>query len=179
MTESSKDKTKRKLIKAMEQYSPTYYTSLFFNDYSERNEALSVYPKIRTPLSRIYPDITFIFYLRTCGGRTNKIHNVPKNKLNTAKIWIPQIQVFTTDKIDEESVEYVLNRIKYEHLNINVSQQKTKLLNKSWIDTVKKQEPQNLQDYFSLPRSPRRFNITNKKAAELAIKEQEEYEDIF
>jgi hypothetical protein len=179
MTESSKDKTKRNLIKAMEQYRPTYYTSLFFNDYSQRIESLSVFSKIRTPLSRIYPDITFIFYLRTCGGRTNRIHNVPKNKLNTAKIWIPQIQVFTTDKIDEESVEDILARTNYEHLDINVSQQKTKLLNTSWIRTVKIQEPQNLQDYFSLPRSPRRFNITNKKATELAIKEQEVYVGIF
>jgi len=173
MTESSKDKTKRNLIKAMKQYRPTYNTSLFFNDYSERIEALSVFSKIRTPLSRIYPDITFIFYLRTCGGRTNRIHNVPKNKLNTAKIWIPQIQVFTTDRIDEGSVEDVLERINYEHLNINVSQQKTKSLNTSWIDTVKKQEPQKLQDYFSLPRSPRRFNITNKKATVLVIQEDE------
>lgn len=179
MTESSKDKTKRKLIEVMKEYKPTYYTSLFFNDYSERMEALPVLSKVRTPLSRAYQDTTFIFYLRTCGAKTRMTENVPKDKLNVPKIWIPQIQIFTTSKIDEDIVEEVISRINYDHLNINVSQRKIKTLNNSWIDTVNKQGPHKLQEYFNQPRSPRRFNVTNKKAIKIAIQEQEEHEVIF
>ena len=179
MTESSKDKTKRKLIKAMREYKPTYYTSLFFNDYSERMEALPVLSKVRTPLSRLYPDTTFIFYLRTCGALTRKTINVPENKLKGFKIWVHQIQIFTTCKIDEEVVEEVISHINYKHLNINVSQRKIQTLNNSWIDTVSKQGPHRLQDYFNLPRSPRRFNITNKKATKIIIPAQEQYEVNF
>ena len=142
-------------------------------------EALPVLSKIRTPLSRIYPDTTFIFYLRTCGAKTGMTENVPENKLNAPKIWIPQIQIFTTRKVDEEIVEEVISRINYEHLTINVSQRKIETSNNSWIDTVDKQGPHRLQDYFNLSRSPRRFNITNKKATKIVIQEQEEYEVFF
>jgi hypothetical protein len=178
MTESSKDRTKRKLTKAMKDYNPTYSTSLFFNDYSERIEALSVFKEIRKPLSRKEQGTTFIFYLRTCGAITNKTRNIP-DKYSYPKIRVPQIQIFTTSRIDKELVEEVIESIGYGHLEINVSQRTADMINSTWIDKVKRQEPQGLREYFNLEKPLRRFNITNKKATKIVIPEQEQYEVNF
>lgn len=178
MTESSKDRTKRKLTNAMRDYNPTYSTSLFFNDYSERMEALSVFKEIRKPLSRKEPETTFIFYLRTCGAKSSLTRNIP-NKYKAPRIWVPQIQIFTTYLIDKEQVEKIIESIGYGHLEINVSQQTADMINGTWIAKVKRQEPQALRDYFNLDKPLRRFNITNKKATKIETQKQGEDEAIF
>ena len=150
-------KTTRKLVSSIKKYEPTFTTSLFLTDYGSREDVIAAFSEIRSPISRTMPDITIIWYLRLLLARTKYIDNIP-TMYDKTKILLPMIQLFTTDKIDTTQIEAVICR----HTNICFNLRQRKFDKDRWIDTVKNQKPHNLQSYFKLSRSPRRFNITNK-----------------
>jgi hypothetical protein len=157
LSETSEDKTNRKLVSIIKQYEPQYTTSLFLTDYDDRKDIIGAFGKIRSPISRITPDITIIWYMRLLFARTSYIENVPI-MYSKSKIQLPMIQLFTAEEVCITSIETILP--KYTDMRFNLRQRKFN--QEKWVNTVKTQNPHNLQDYFNLPRSPRRFNVTNK-----------------
>jgi hypothetical protein len=157
LSEGTEQKTTRKLIYSIKKYEPKFTTSLFLTDYESREDIITAFSEMRSPISRTMPDITIIWYLRLLLARTNYIDNVPID-YNKSKILLPMIQLFTAEWIDTNQVETTISR--YTDISFNLRQRE---FNKDkWINTVKTQKPHNLQSYFKLNRSPRRFNITNK-----------------
>jgi hypothetical protein len=157
LSEASEEKTTRKLVSSIKKYEPTFTTSLFLTNYGSREDIIAAFSEIRSPISRTMPDITIIWYLRLLLARTKYIDNTPI-MYNKTKILLPMIQLFTTGKVDTSQIETVICT----HTNICFNLRQRKFDKDRWIDTVKNQKPHDLQSYFKLSRSPRRFNITNK-----------------
>lgn len=64
MTESSQDKTKRKLINHIKTIKPTHQTAIFFNDFDDAFQFNNLMQEIKKPVSAAFKSITMIWVLR-------------------------------------------------------------------------------------------------------------------
>lgn len=166
MSESSKDKTRRKLIKVISELNPVYATSLFLTDYLDKGRILDLYSKIRTPIARSHKDTTIIFYLRTCQARKSYIYNTPRFSTSGGLVRMPMIQLFSRNVLDNTWIEECISK----KLDIAVNV-RTKPFNiDSWTKSVKAQAPLNLAKVIGTNKF-RRYNVVNKqqKSEELSV----------
>lgn len=64
MSESSTDKTKRKLIKILQTYDFNYQYSVFFNEINDRQEIISEIRLLKEQVRRRHKNIPILFQLR-------------------------------------------------------------------------------------------------------------------
>lgn len=145
MTESSQDKTKRKLINHIKTLKPTHQTAIFFNNFDEAIEFNDLMQKIKKPVSAAFEQITMIWILRL--------------KYQQRYGTVGYIQILTNAELDLELLNNVLDRYTVEK-QIRTVQREFDYNN--YIDTVNKQKLTNLSNYLGSQRSPRRFAITNR-----------------
>ncbi|EOW9107398.1 hypothetical protein ACN1S5_003499 [Vibrio cholerae] len=145
MTESSQNKTRRKLVNHIKTIKPTYQTAIFFNDFDNAIEFNNLMQEIKKPVSATFKSITMIWVLRT------------KFQYNYGAVGY--IQILTSAELDLELLNKVLSRYTYNN-QIRVAQRPFD--REKYADTVSKQRLANLAAYLGSETSPRRYAITNK-----------------
>ncbi|WP_407332919.1 hypothetical protein [Enterovibrio sp. 27052020O] len=145
MTESTNNKTKRKLINHIKTIQPTHQVAIFFNNFDEAIEFNVLMQKIKKPVSAAFEQITMIWVLRL--------------KFQRRYGTVGYIQILTNAELDLKLLNKVLDRYTVEKQVRTVQREFD--YNK-YIDTVNKQKLTNLSNYLGSQRSPRRFAITNK-----------------
>ncbi|EHK9068880.1 hypothetical protein ACVOUJ_004190 [Vibrio vulnificus] len=145
MTESSQDKTKRKLINHIKTIKPTHQTAIFFNDFDDAFQFNNLMQEIKKPVSAAFKSITMIWVLRT--------------KLQYNYGAVGYIQILTSAELDLNLLSKVLSRYTYDS-QVRVVQRPFD--REKYTDTVSKQRLANLAAYLGSETSPRRYAITNK-----------------
>ncbi|HGE6097210.1 TPA: hypothetical protein ACGG75_003598 [Vibrio cholerae] len=145
MTESSQDKTKRKLINHIKTIKPTHQTAIFYNNFDEAIEFNDLMQKIKKPVSAAFKSITMIWVLRT--------------KLQYNYGAVGYIQILTSAELDLKLLNKVLAKYTYEN-QIKIKQRPFD--REKYTDTVSRQKLANLAAYLGSETSPRRYAITNK-----------------
>ncbi|PAR29108.1 hypothetical protein [Vibrio metoecus] len=145
MTESSQDKTKRKLINHIKTIKPTHQTAIFFNDFDNAIEFNNLMQEIKKPVSAAFKSITMIWVLRL------------KNQFRYGTVGY--IQILTSAELDLNLLSKVLSRYTYDS-QVRVAQRPFD--REKYADTVSKQRLANLAAYLGSKTSPRRYAITNK-----------------
>ncbi|MFB1095393.1 hypothetical protein ACEWH9_14650 [Vibrio diabolicus] len=145
MTESTSNKTKRKLINHIKSIQPKYQVAIFFNDFDEALYFNDIMQQIKKPVSAAFKHIPMIWVLRT------------KFQYNYGTVGY--IQILTTDKLDLDILDNILSKYTYDN-QVNTKQRPFDY--EKYTDTVAKQKLANLAAYLNSERSPRRYAITNK-----------------
>ncbi|TKF77161.1 hypothetical protein FCV65_24555 [Vibrio sp. F13] len=145
MTESTRNKTKRKLINHIKSIQPKYQVAIFFNDFDEGLHFNDIMQKIKKPVSAAFNHTTMIWVLRL------------KYQPNYGAVGY--IQILTTSKLDLDKLDNILNKYTYEN-QVNTKQRPFSY--EEYTDTVAKQKLANLTAYLGSETSPRRYAITNK-----------------
>ncbi|RZQ94970.1 hypothetical protein [Vibrio vulnificus] len=145
MTESSQDKTKRKLINHIKIIKPTHQTAIFFNNFDNAIEFNNLMQEIKKPVSAAFKSITMIWVLRL------------KNQFRYGTVGY--IQILTSAELDLNLLSKVLSRYTYDS-QVRVAQRPFD--REKYTDTVSKQRLANLAAYLGSETSPRRYAITNK-----------------
>lgn len=145
MTESSQDKTKRKLLTHIRTLRPTHQVAIFYNDFDDAIEFNDLMQKIKKPVSAAFEQITMIWVLRL--------------KYQQRYGTVGYIQILTTAELDLKLLNKVLARYTFEDQIRTVQREFD--YNK-YVDTLNKQKLTNLSHYLGSQRSPRRFAITNR-----------------
>ncbi|EHH1182843.1 hypothetical protein WB894_004260 [Vibrio vulnificus] len=145
MTESTLDKTKRKLINHIKNIQPTHQTAIFFNNFDDAIEFNNLVQIIKKPVSAAFKHITMIWVLRL------------KYQFNYGTVGY--IQILTNAELDLKLLNKVLAKYTYDN-QINTKQRPFSY--EKYTDTVAKQKLTNLTAYLGSQTSPRRYAITNK-----------------
>jgi hypothetical protein len=146
VSESSVDRTKRKIVKAMETYKPTYQTTFVFGDDIDPEYALEAFQKIRKKVSAQFPQITLIWWIRV--------------KLFDGQI-VPMFQLFSTDKLDKAKLNNAINKTEIK-IELPFRQRSwSDGLRIRWCSAIKNQKLHNLPSIYG-KKKIRRFAITNK-----------------
>ncbi|MFM2476410.1 hypothetical protein [Celerinatantimonas sp. MCCC 1A17872] len=148
MSESSVDKTKRKIIDVMHKYQPSYQTSFFF-DHDDALLVPKAFSSIRTPLSEKFSNAVCIWWLRSI-KRFGPVQ--------------PMFQIFSTAKLDKQVIQIITNRLdgfpEYVLRQRAITPEKLE----SWTEKVKKQKLHDIEKLFGKSKI-KRWSVTNKKAA--------------
>lgn len=151
MSESSIDRTKRKIIQAMEVYQPTYQTTFVFSGDIEPEYALEAFQIIRKKVSAQFPHITLIWWLRV--------------KLLDGCV-VPMFQLFATDKLDKVKLNKAIDKTKIK-VELSFRQRSwSEGLRVRWCSAIKNQKLHNLPSVYGKEKI-RRFAITNKPSITL------------
>ncbi|HAS8250615.1 TPA: hypothetical protein I7673_22365 [Vibrio vulnificus] len=145
MTESTHNKTKRKLINHIKSIQPKYQVAIFFNDFDDGLYFNDIMQKVKKPVSASFKHIPMIWVLRL------------KHQFNYGTVGY--IQILTTDELDLDKLDNILNKYTYEN-QVNTKQRPFSY--EQYTDTVAKQKLANLAAYLGSETSPRRYAITNK-----------------
>lgn len=149
MSESSTDKTKRKVIAAMETYQPAYQTTFVFDEDMEPEYTLEAFTKIRKKVLGQFPQITLIWWIRVYrfNGQT-----------------VPMFQLFSTDKLDKVKLNNAIERTKIK-IELHYNQRSWTEDNRvRWCSTIRKHKLHNLPAVYGKEKI-RRFAINNKSAS--------------
>jgi hypothetical protein len=149
VSESSTDKTKRKVIAAMETYQPAYQTTFVFDEDMEPEYTLEAFTKIRKKVLGQFPQITLIWWIRVYryNGQT-----------------VPMFQLFSTDKLDKVKLNNAIERTKIK-IELHYNQRSWTEENRvRWCSTIRKHKLHNLPAVYGKEKI-RRFAINNKSAS--------------
>jgi len=149
VSESSTDKTKRKVIAAMETYQPAYQTTFVFDEDMEPEYTLEAFTKIRKKVLGQFPQITLIWWIRVYrfNGQT-----------------VPMFQLFSTDKLDKVKLNNAIERTKIK-IELHYNQRSWTEDNRvRWCSTIRKHKLHNLPAVYGKEKI-RRFAINNKSAS--------------
>ena len=145
MTESTHNRTKRKQINHIKSIQPKYQVAIFFNDFDDGVYFNDIMQQIKKPVSAAFKHIPMIWVLRL------------KKRFNYGTVGY--IQILTTDELDLDKLDNILNKYTYEN-QVNTKQRPFSY--EKYTDTVAEQKLANLAAYLGSERSPRRYAITNK-----------------
>ncbi|MBE4594585.1 hypothetical protein BOO24_19830 [Vibrio navarrensis] len=145
MTESSQDKTKRKLINHIKTIKPTHQTAIFFNDFDDAFQFNNLMQEIKKPVSAAFKSITMIWVLRL------------KNQFRYGTVGY--IQILTSAELDLKLLNKVLAKYTCEN---QIRTKQRPFDREKYTDTVSEQRLANLAAYLGSETSPRRYAITNK-----------------
>ncbi|HDY7960862.1 TPA: hypothetical protein RQK63_004433 [Vibrio vulnificus] len=145
MTESTHDKTKRKLINHIKIIQPKFQLAIFFNNFDDGIYFNNIMQRIKKPVSAAFKHIPMIWVLRL------------KHQFNYGTVGY--IQILTTDELDLDILDNILSKYTYEN-QVNTKQRPFDF--EQYTETVSKQKLANLAAYLGSERSPRRYAITNK-----------------
>ncbi|MGL1053718.1 hypothetical protein ACSTD8_21475 [Vibrio vulnificus] len=144
MTESARNKTKRKLINNIKDIKPTHQTAIFYNNFDEAIEFNDLMQKIKKPVSAAFKSITMIWVLRL------------KNQFRYGTVGY--IQILTSAELDLKLLNKVLAKYTCEN---QIRTKQRPFSYEKYTDTVAKQKLANLTAYLGSETSPRRYAITN------------------
>ncbi|PKH31496.1 hypothetical protein [Shewanella sp. ALD9] len=148
MSESSTDKTKRKVIAAMETYQPAYQTTFVFDEDMEPEYTLEAFTKIRKKVLGQFPQITLIWWIRVYRYNGQMV---------------PMFQLFSTDKLDKVKLNNAIERTKIK-IELHYNQRSWTEENRvRWCSTIRKHKLHNLPAVYGKEKI-RRFAINNKSA---------------
>ncbi|MGL0931650.1 hypothetical protein ACSTDZ_21855 [Vibrio vulnificus] len=145
MTESARNKTKRKLINNIKDIKPTHQTAIFFNDFDDAFQFNNLMQEIKKPVSAAFKSITMIWVLRL------------KNQFRYGTVGY--IQILTSAELDLKLLNKVLAKYTCEN---QIRTKQRPFSYEKYTDTVAKQKLANLTAYLGSETSPRRYAITNK-----------------
>ncbi len=145
MTESTRNKTKRKLINHIKIIQPKFQQAIFFNNFDDGVYFNDIMQRIKKPVSAAFKHIPMIWVLRL------------KHQFNYGTVGY--IQILTTDELDLDKLDKILNKYTYEN-QVNTKQRPFSF--EKYTETLSQQELANLAAYLGSERSPRRYAITNK-----------------
>jgi hypothetical protein len=148
VSESSINRTKRNIIKAMETYQPTYQTTFAFSD-AEPEHVLEAFKKIRKKISAQFPQITLIWWIRV--------------KLFEGEV-VPMFQLFSTDKLDKVKLNNTIERTKIKVALPFKQRTWSEARRVRWCSAIKSQKLHNLPVVYGKEKI-KRYAINNKSAS--------------
>jgi len=165
MSESSTDKTTRKILSAMEEYEWVQQVSIFYLDYNDRFLAAEHKPEITRRLRRMFPNQAFLYRLRL--NRAVDANKVYGYEGESNSVSLPYHSFFTNCRLDrQERLDFVVALETVLDCELkHVCTTPSRLRRYLWLKTLKREKVDDLASYFPSLKSQRRWAFLNKGKA--------------
>jgi len=165
MSESSSDKTTRKIVEAMEQYEWVQQVSIFYWNYEDRFLAPDHKPEITRRLRRMFPEQAFLYRLRINKDvNSSFVHGYDGNSKSVSMAYH---SFFTNRSLKrKELLVFTVALEKAFDCDLRHRSRTVQALKRYlWINTIKREKVEDLTSYFSDMTAQRRWALINKNKA--------------
>jgi len=157
MSETSSEKTKRKYSKILLDHSWSHQVSIFYNEYSDCEFALSHKPKITRFLMLNYPNHAFLYRLQLKNTEQNKFNDLAPQ----GKIEAPYHTIHASRKIKREVLLEELTELLKVDFKLLTKPAKREKIEKAAL-TIMNSGPHDLKRYFGTLRNIGRYSVIGK-----------------
>ena len=157
MSESSEEKTIRKIKSSIIKYQAYNQTSLMIINYEDCSCMFEVFTEIRKAFSAMFADVTLVWWLRLIYVDSAIIEGVDVGK---KRVEVPMIQIHSPTKLDIKRIREFIEKKCIVDLEVRQRLRGEASMNR-WCDSIRRNGLSDLNSYFKVGRI-RRLAITNK-----------------
>lgn len=150
MSETTQDKTKRKLLHALHTYPWSYQYSIFFDESEDSIYLLDELPIFKKALRRVFPAEAMLLHVRLLKASN---HPIPRKTQ-------AYVSIFTLNKLDATRLNSIMEKCISDQTRLLCRKISPSKLNRT-INSIQKQSLHNLVKFFG-EKKVNRYALLNK-----------------